>query len=59
MQVQTSAIRAKTFVYQKFRKTGQVLMYVTQQFQNFDYEFLLTIPNVFTVATKEYYLQDL
>ena len=59
MQVQTSAIRAKTLVYQKFRKTGQVLMYVTQQFQNFDYEFLLTIPNVFTVATKEYYLQDL
>ena len=30
-------------------------MDVTQQFQNFDYEFLLPVPNAFTVATEEYY----
>ena len=55
MQVQTKVIRTQTFVYQKLRKTNQRQMHVTQQFQNFDYEFLLPIPNAFTVATEEYY----
>ena len=28
---------------------------ITQQFQNFDYDFLLSISNTYTVTTKEYY----
>ena len=55
MEVQTLIIITQRFVYQKFIKTSQRWMYVTKQFQNFDYDLLLPILNAFTVDTQEFY----
>ena len=52
---QTQVIRTQRFVHQKFRKTSQRWIYVKQHFPKpLIFNFLIPLPNVFTVDTEEY-----
>ena len=54
MEVQTVVIRTQRFKYQKYRKTSQRSMCVTQQFQNFDFQWMIPVQIMIFASNSQF-----